>query len=49
MPSKYSFYGIYQFKEEAIAKAKTFDSRKRNIKIIPERRGYFSLLTKKRR
>ena len=48
MARRYSFYGIYQYKEEAIAKAKTFDSRKKSVKIIPERRGYFSLLTRKR-
>jgi len=46
---KYSFYGIYPFKADAIKRAKGFDSKKRNVKIISENKGYFSIFTSKRR
>tara|TARA_R110002012_G_scaffold266293_1_gene449790 strand:- start:221 stop:370 length:150 start_codon:yes stop_codon:yes gene_type:complete len=49
MVRKYSFYGIYPFKADAIKRAKGFDSKKRNVKIISENKGYFSIFTSKRR
>ena len=46
---KFSFRGIYYGKSEAITRARKINPKKYRVKVVPETRGYFSVLTRKKR